>query len=37
MKTDRQKEEMAAYVMMFVVGFVALICIVALITVLANG
>lgn len=37
MKTDRQKEEMQAYVTMFVVGCVALACIIATITALVNG
>lgn len=37
MKTDRQKEEMSAYVTMFVVGFVALACIIATLTALING
>ena len=37
MKTNRQKEEMAAYVTMFVVAFVAIACIIATLTVFING
>lgn len=37
MKTDRQKEEMQAYVTMFVVGLAALSCIIATILAFING